>query len=137
MGAYFGGAYIAFNESSWKKLKPEDRAAFVKRVPEALAKLAVGYAQDDIDVVAQAKAKGVTIRKPEEAMVKLLAQYREEEIKNAIEAAKKRGVRDPEPAIRTFVANLEKWKGIVAKTGHDAAKFEQALRTEIYDKVKF
>lgn len=137
MGAYFGGAFIAFNEGSWKKMKPEDRQAFVKRVPEALARLAIGYAQDDIDVVGQARGKGVTIRKPDEAMVKLVAQYREEEIRNAIEAAKKRGVRDPEPAIRKFVATLAKWNGIVAKIGHDREKFEQALRTEIYDKVKF
>jgi TRAP-type C4-dicarboxylate transport system substrate-binding protein len=137
MGAYFGGAFVAFNEDSWKKVKEADRAAFVKQLPAALARLAVGYAQDDIDVEAQAKAKGVQIRKPDQALLALLAEYRKNEMRNAAEAAKKRGVKAPEPTIDAFVKNLKKWEGIVAKTGHDPVKFEQALREEIYNKVKF
>ncbi len=137
MGAYLGGAFLAFNQDSWKRVKEADRAVFVKHVPEYLAKLAVGYVKDDVDVQAQAKGKGVQINKPDQALVTLLAQYREEEVKNAIDAAKKRGVKNPEPAIQVFLRNLKKWEAIVARTGHDPVKFEQALRDEIYNKVKF
>ncbi|SMP76330.1 C4-dicarboxylate TRAP transporter substrate-binding protein [Noviherbaspirillum suwonense] len=137
MGAYLGGALVAFNESSWKSVKESDRATFVKNLPGAMARLAVGYVKDDHDVEAQAKAKGVTIRKPDQALTNLLASYRQDEIRNAIEAAKKRGVRNPEVAVNAFVKNLSKWEAIVARTGNDPVKFEQALRDEIYSKVKF
>ena len=137
MGAYFGGALIAFNEDSWKRVKEADRAAFVKQVPAALAKLAVGYVKDDRDVEAQARTKGVQIRKADAALSNLLAEYRKNEMQSAAEAAKKRGVKNPEAIINAFVKNLKKWEAIVAKTGHDQAKFEQALREEIYNKAKF
>jgi len=137
MGAYLGGAFIAFNEDSWKKVKEADRAVFVKQLPAALARLAIGYVKDDHDVEAQAKAKNVQIRKPDQALVTTLNQYREEEVRNAADAAKKRGVKDPRPVIDVFLKNLKKWEAIVAKTGNDQAKYEQALRDEIYSKVKF
>lgn len=137
MGAYLGGAFLALNERSWKAIKPADRQVFVKHVPAALAALAVGYIKDDEDVKKQAQSKGVTIRQPDEALTKLLKEHSEAEIQSAIETAKKRGVKDPEPLARTFVEKLKKWKAIVALTGTDQKKYEQALRREIYDKVKF
>lgn len=137
MGAYLGGAFVAFNENSWKKVKEADRAVFVKHLPAAMARLAVGYVKDDEDVAAQAKSKGVHIRKPDAALLKVLENYRQEEIGNAIEAARKRGVKDPEPTIQAFLKNLKKWEGLVAEFGNDEVKFEQALRNEIYNKVKF
>ena len=135
MGTYFGGAFIALNTDSWKKVKPADRAVFVKLIPTALAKLAVGYANDDKDVESQAKSKGVQIKPAGAALENLINDFRKGELKNAAEAAKKRGVKNPEPVIEAFVKNVKKWKGIVAKTGHDEKKFEQALRQEIYDKA--
>jgi len=137
MGAYLGGAFLAFNERSWKAIKESDREVLVKHVPAALAALAVGYVKDDEDVKSQGRSKGVEIRQPDAALKKLLEEHREAEIQAAIEAARKRGVKDPEPLARTFVEKLKKWKAIVAETGTDQAKFEQALRREIYDKVKF
>lgn len=137
MGAYFGGALVAFNESSWSKIKPEDRAVLAKLLPTMLANLAVGYQKDDDDVFAQAKAKGVVVRKADPALSDLLARYTADELRNAAEAAKKRGVKNPDPVIQKFMANLKKWDAIVKKIGHDRARFEDALRTEIYDKVKF
>jgi TRAP-type C4-dicarboxylate transport system substrate-binding protein len=137
MGAYLGGAFLALNERSWKAIKPSDREVFVKHVPAALAALAVGYVKDDEDVKKQAHSKGVTVRQPDEALTRLLKEYSEAEIQNAIETAKKRGVKDPEPLARAFVEKLKKWKAIVAQTGTDQKKYEQALRREIYDKVKF
>ncbi len=137
MGAYLGGALISFNKNSWAKIKESDRDVFIKHVPAALARLAVGYVKDDLEVEKLAKEKGVQIRKPDEALVNQLNRYREEEIQTAIETAKKRGVKNPEPVIEAFLKNLKKWKAIVARTGHDEEKYEKALRDEIYSKVSF
>lgn len=137
MGAYFGGAFVAWNESSWRSIKAEDRATLAKLLPTMLANLAVGYQKDDDDVFAAAKAKGVVIRKADAALMSLLAEYKQGEIRNAAEAARKRGVKNPDPVIRKFIANMAKWEAIVTRIGHDRAKFEEALRTEIYDKVNF
>lgn len=137
MGAYLGGALLSFNKDSWAKIKKSDRNVLVKHVPAALARLAVGYVNDDIAVEKQSKEKGVQIRKPDAALIQQLTEYREEEIQTAIETAKKRGVKNPEPTVKAFLKNLDKWKAIVAKIGHDETKYEQALRDEIYSKVSF
>ncbi len=137
MGAYFGGAFLAFNERSWKGIKESDRKVFAHHVPAALAALAVGYVKDDEDVKSQSRLKGVEIRPAGESLKKMLEEYRKSEIQSAVEAAKKRGVKNPEPLARAFVEKLKKWEAIVAETGTDQAKFEQALRREIYDKVSF
>jgi TRAP-type C4-dicarboxylate transport system substrate-binding protein len=137
MGAYFGGAFLAFNERSWKGVKESDRKVFLDHVPTVLAALAVGYVKDDEDVKSQAQTKNVEIRSADESLKKMLEEYRKAEIQSAVEAAKKRGVKNPEPLARTFVEKLRKWNAIVAETGTDQAKFEQALRREIYDKASF
>ena len=137
MGAFLGGAFISFNEDSWNSVKKEDRDVFVKHLPAAMARLAVGYAQDDMDVAKEAKSKGVQILEPKPELTQLLDAYRQDEVKNTIEAAKSRGAKNPEKVVEALLKNLEKWQTIVDKIGHDEAKYEQALRDEIYSKVTF
>lgn len=136
-GGYFGGALIAMNADSWAKLSPDDKKAFVKLVPTYLAKLAIGYVHDDERVLERAKGKGVTLLKPDQAIQDALAAHRAAEFDEAVATAKKRGVANPEPTLRTFLDLLKKWERIVDETGTDDAKYEAALRREIYDKAKF
>ncbi|WP_149536440.1 C4-dicarboxylate TRAP transporter substrate-binding protein [Siccirubricoccus phaeus] len=137
MGAYFGGALIAFNRDSWNGIRAEDRAAFLRLVPRALAQVAVGYVCDDETVERRARERGVTTFPPDPALTRLLEEYNRDEVRNAIAVARQRGARNPEPVIEAFLANLRKWREIVQRTGVDVDRFEQALRTEIYDRARF
>ncbi|MDX3882732.1 MAG: hypothetical protein QHC81_29855, partial [Achromobacter sp.] len=92
---------------------------------------------DDMDVAKEAKSKGVQILEPKPELTQLLDAYRQDEVKNTIEAAKSRGAKNPEKVVEALLKNLEKWQTIVDKIGHDEAKYEQALRDEIYSKVTF
>ncbi len=136
-GAYFGGAFLAWNANTWAALSETNKAALLQLVPTYLAKLAVGYVSDDAQVVTRSKTKGVTISEPDKSLVELLAAHKVDEVKEATAMAKKRGAKNAEIVIETFLQTLKKWEGISRETGTDEKKFEAALRREIYDKVKF
>ncbi|SDB75067.1 type 2 periplasmic-binding domain-containing protein, partial [Belnapia rosea] len=133
----FGGALIAFNRDSWNGIRAEDRAAFLRLVPRALAQVAVGYVRDDETVERRARERGMTSYPPDPALTRLLEEYNRDEVRNAIAVARQRGARNPEPVIEAFLGNLRKWREIVQRTGVDTDRFEQALRTEIFDRVRF
>lgn len=135
MGAYFGGAMLAFNKSTWDSLDDQAKSAIVENTPAALARLALGYVEDDETVLAQASEQGVGVSEPPVDLISLLADYQKSEIDNAIAKAEERGADNPAPVVDAFLANLEKWKGIAAEVGDDVALLEEALQREIYSKI--
>ncbi len=135
MGAFGGGALLAFNTDTWDGLSDDARGLIVDHVPPALARLAVGYAQDDQEVLDMAVEHGVTINKEDPEVARVLAEYQKGEVENAIATAKKRGAKNPEQLAEAFLKNLEKWKQISDEVGTDVDKLEAALRREIYSKI--
>jgi len=135
MGAFGGGALLAFNSDTWAGLKDESRGLIVDHVPAALARLAVGYAQEDQEVLDLAVENDVTIYKADPEVARVLAEYQKGEVENAIATAKKRGAENPEQLAESFLKNLDKWKKISAEVGTDVDKLEAALRREIYSKI--
>lgn len=135
MGAYGGGALLAFNSDTWNRLSDEARAMIMKRVPAALARMAVGYIADDEEVLTKAADHGVTINGKDPEIAALLAEYQKSEIKAAVTKATQRGVKNAQKLADTFVANIAKWKAISKETGRDVALVEEALRREIYSKL--
>ena len=135
MGAFGGGALFAFNTDTWASLSDESRGMIVDHVPAALARLAVGYTQEDQEVLEKAADHGVTINKADPEVARVLAEYQKSEVENAIATAKKRGAENPEQLAEAYLKNLDKWKKISAEVGTDVDKLEAALRREIYSKI--
>ena len=50
--------------------------------------------------------------------------------------ADKRGVLNAAVLVKTYTEKLDKWTRIVAETGGDRSKYEEALRREIFSRIK-
>lgn len=136
MGAFGGGALIDFNSDTWNGLSDEAKATIIDNVPSALAHLAVGYMAEDEEAANLAQEHGVTIYGKDPAISKLLAEYQKSEIANAVKQATERGAVGAQELADAYVKNLKKWKKISEESGGDVKLVEEALRREIYSKVK-
>ncbi len=137
-GAYMGGSMINMNMDRWNSLSDEQKAAYIHAAPGGVRGSTMdGYQGDDQRAAAEFAARGVTVREPKKDVTSLLESYRDAELQIVLETARSRGVKDPEKIAETFLRNMEKWQAISAEIGNDGDAFEQKLREEIYDKVKF
>jgi TRAP-type C4-dicarboxylate transport system substrate-binding protein len=135
MAGFGGGALVAFNTASWEGLTDEDRAMIIDATPSALARLAVGYVEEDDEAVAEAAEHGVTVYEKDAEIDAPLTEYKKSEIAAAVEKAGERGAEGAQEVADAFVANIAKWKKISEEVGGDVAKVEEALRREIYSKL--
>jgi TRAP-type C4-dicarboxylate transport system substrate-binding protein len=128
---------LTINKNSWAKLSPRQREAFLKQMPDAIMRVTHGYYSDEKRGEDEARAKGAKFVKIGPAFAKAWTDFAATEEKTVLEGAKKRGVADAEKLVKTHIANIDKWKGIVDKIGPDPVKLSAELRSRIFDKVKF
>lgn len=135
MGAFGGGALLAFNSDTWDGLGAEEKAYIVDEVPGALARLAVGYMGEDDLTVEQAPEHGVTIYESDPEIAALLVEQQKSEFDIVVAKAAERGAKGADELARAFLENLEKWSKIADGIRGDAGLVEEALRREIYSKL--
>ena len=138
-GGYLGGSMINMNLDRWKGLSDAAKKAYIHAAAAGVRGSTIdGYRGDDLRAEAQFKERGITMTEPTADVVAMLDKHRKAEIAVVIATAKKRGVENPEAIVNAYLKNIAKWNKIVDKIGpDDGDAFEAALRTEIYDKVKF
>lgn len=137
-GAYFGGSIANVNTSRWKSLSDIEKQAIIAAAPKAVSGATVmGYIGDDKEYLEKGgEADGVTINTPSEEELALLEEYRKSEAALVIKMAQDAGLEGAEEIVNAFLTNLKKWEGIVAETGDDVIKYEEALKSEIYSKLE-
>ncbi|MCG8382889.1 MAG: C4-dicarboxylate TRAP transporter substrate-binding protein [Gammaproteobacteria bacterium] len=136
MGAFMGGPMFAFRHETWSEFTPEQKEIIIKLSSKYLARTIIGYANDEKEVVKVAASKGVNMVMPGPKLVSLTHEYEKGELKESVELAKKKGVKNPQKIADLFVQKLKKWEGIVAKTDEDPEKYAQALWDEVFSKVE-
>jgi TRAP-type C4-dicarboxylate transport system substrate-binding protein len=128
---------LTVNKNSWAKLSPRQREVFLKHMPDAIMRVTHGYYADETRGETDARAKGTKFVKIGPVFAKAWTDFAATEEGTVIEGARKRGVADAEKLVKTHLANVEKWKGVVDKIGADPVKLSAELRTQVFDKVKF
>jgi len=128
---------LTMNRNSWAKLSPRQRETFLKHMPDAIMRVTHGYYVDEKRGEDDARAKGTNFVKIGPACAKAWNDFAASEEATVIEGAKKRGVADAETLVKTHLANVEKWKGIVDRIGNDPIKLAAELRTRVFEKTKF
>jgi TRAP-type C4-dicarboxylate transport system substrate-binding protein len=128
---------LTVNKNSWAKLSPRQREAFLRHMPDAIMRVTHGYYSDEKRGEDDARAKGAKFVKIGPAFAKAWTDFAATEEATVTAGAKQRGVADAEKLIKTHLANIEKWKGIVDKIGPDPAKLTAELQTRVFAKVKF
>ena len=112
-------------------------------LPHATRLIAEAYENDDDNVIAAGKEKGVVLVTSTPALEAAIDKFRESDIKRVIETARGRGVKEPEKIVAQFRGNVEKWTKLVAEIGKGTwtpaqwDRYEALLRDEVFSKVKY
>ena len=136
LGQYNASLVMAVGRDGWKRLSVAQRQAMIDALPFLVAEATLLNIEETERAFQEAAAKGVR-RVPAPADFKaFVASHVSAEQARVVADADKRGVTAGAALVKTYLSNLEKWNRIVAETGGDRAKYEAALRREIFSKLK-
>jgi TRAP-type C4-dicarboxylate transport system substrate-binding protein len=136
IGLYASNMVFGANADTWKRLTPVQRAAMVEQLPFLVAEATANNVRDAQAARREAEAKGVRFGNGGDEFRAYVDDYRKREFVRVVKDAAARGVDKPADLVERFRLNVAKWERIVAETGGDRAKYEEALRREIYAKLK-
>lgn len=132
-GSQFATSMMTTNLDTWNGFSADTRAAFLDAIPTAIAAVVSGYVARDADALAAADAAGIPQTTFDGAYAASLAEYLTGYEDRVIAGAEGRGVGDAADIVGAFLANLEKWDGIIAEQGTD--NYAQLLKDEIYSQI--
>ncbi|WP_421996376.1 C4-dicarboxylate TRAP transporter substrate-binding protein [Reyranella sp.] len=138
IGTYHGGLLWGMSAEVWNKL-PADQKAMIKRnMPILAADVTFGYLAESKEVRETAASKGVKFNKPGPDFSKAYDEYALKELARVKEEGKKKGIKNADQLIDTYMALVAKWQKIdEQEIKGDKAKFAAALQREVFDKVKW
>jgi TRAP-type C4-dicarboxylate transport system substrate-binding protein len=124
------------NRKVWESMTPAQRKVLVDDAAFLVATEAIDSEIATTEAaVAKAKQKGIVFIEGGKDFDAVMEQHaREQRARNAKVAAD-HGVRDPEAILDALDTAMTKWHKLSKEIGHDRAKFIDALKREIYDKV--
>jgi TRAP-type C4-dicarboxylate transport system substrate-binding protein len=136
LGQYNASLVMAVSRDGWKRLSAQQRQAMIDALPFLVAEATLLNIEETGVAFQEAAKKGIR-RTPAAADMKaLLASHVAGEQARVTADAEKRNVANPAVLVKTYLDKLDKWSRIVAETGGDRAKYEEALRREIFSKLK-
>lgn len=125
------------NKETWDALSPSDRKLIGDNLADIAAGWAMVYYNEKVVANRMAKNKGLNYHQMPADIVQAIETYRGNEPTRAADWGKSKGVEDAQAIVDTYLRLLDKWEKIVAETGPDPERYADALRREIFDKVKF
>ena len=107
-------------------------------MPILVADVIFGYLKEAHTVREEANKKGIKFLSPDPGFTKALTEYRAIELARVKELARKRGMKNTDALIDTYLGLVEKWERISRdEIKGDKDKFIAALNREIYSKVSW
>nr|WP_293960471.1 C4-dicarboxylate TRAP transporter substrate-binding protein [Sneathiella sp.] len=134
-GAYFSALFLDMNQDKWDELSAEEKQTIIKHAPKAVADIVFAYKEEGDAAIQAALDMGAKLVKPDQAMLDAVKEFQVGEVKISADAAKEDGLESSDALLTTFMEKVEKWRGIVASTGGDKDKYEEALWTEVFSKL--
>jgi TRAP-type C4-dicarboxylate transport system substrate-binding protein len=138
IGTYHGGQLFAVSADTYKAFPADVKAAIKKNAPILAADVTFGYLEESRVAREGAAAKGVKFVEPDKSLTQAYEDFLKNDTKRVIEEGKKRGVKDADALIETFLGKIAKWEKIVnEEVKGDKAKYIAALNREVYSKASF
>ncbi len=124
---------FVFSAKSWANLTEQERRAFLDAAAVAQMRITGAYLVDSEEALADARARGIEVFEPGDALRAKMAAFLEQDIETIYRIAREQyGIDNPEEIRAEFNAMIEKWKGIAEETGRDPEKMGQRLRENAY-----
>jgi TRAP-type C4-dicarboxylate transport system substrate-binding protein len=136
IGTYAAMSAFTFNQGLWKSLTPEQRRIVLYGTAVGAVGTTGAYIDDDVEVLAEAKAHGVNIVEPSESLKAHHKVFVEEDLKKLVSSARDQyKIADAEQWIAKYREIVARWERRVEKLGNDRQKVIEAMQREIFDKV--
>jgi TRAP-type C4-dicarboxylate transport system substrate-binding protein len=137
LGAVASVGTFVFNQDFWRSVKPELRQQIANQAVERIVDVTMGYAQEDAEVVKEARKRGVEVIEPSPELAGQKQAFVAADLdmiaKHARAVLK---IKDAEKKLKVLTGLAAKWeKLITAKTPRD--QVIALLHREIFDKVDF
>lgn len=135
MGAFLGGSLLNIRNSVWEELSDKEREAIVAAAPMGVAKTIFEYQKEEVEVRKAAASQGIRFVGVSDDMKHKREAFMQAQIGRAAETASERGVKNADQIVNNFIANLEKWEGLLANLDITEQQYADLLKSEIYDKA--
>lgn len=138
IGTYHGGQLFAIHAETFKGLPADVRVSIKKNAAILAADVTFGYLEESAAAQKGAAEKNVKFVEPDKSLTEAYETFLKNDTKRVVEQGVKRGVKDADALIQTFVAKIAKWEKIVAEeVKGDKAKYIAALNREVYARASF
>ena len=137
LGSYFNAGLLVMNRGVWDDLPEDQQQAIQSNLAELVVDSLLAYQAQGDAALDAAREAGVEIVEPDEKLKSILADFRKGEIENTIATAEANGDDAVRARVETYLALVEKWRGIVAEVGSDRAAFIEAMDREVFSKMAF
>lgn len=136
MGSYPAAHIAVLNLSTWKARSAAEKKTMLQHFARAQARATNdGYMKFDDVAMKEINAKNIPVNKGGADFAALLEKHLGNEVKTAIEGARKRGVKDPQMVVDLFGANVKKWTEILGQPPYDTETYYKALWDNLYSKL--
>ena len=137
LGQYNSSALFMAGVNSWKSLSAAHKKLMVDRLPFLVAEATLNHIKETKEVLEEAGRKGVKMSPVPADFKSFVEKYRQGEPQRAVNDGKNKGVEKADLLVKAFTEKLAKWEKIVGEVGDNRPKYEEALRAEIFNKVKW
>ena len=137
LGTYHTALFFDLRTDVWEGLSKSEKQVIIDRIPAMTARAATLYLELDADIEKTGAAEhGIKFAKPDSKMAEMFQAHLKKEVARVVAKGEKRKVPGAEVIVKGYLAKVQKWEKIIAEIGDDEAKFAEALRREIFSKVK-
>jgi len=132
-GGIVNPSLIDVRADLWAEMTPQQRQILIDAAPIGVAGAVFGYIEQERATLADTDA-GITVVAPDSGVVKALQDQVGLDVDKAVEAAKSKGVESAPEIAAAFLANYEKWQGIL--TGDETREeYAEVLAEKIYSRM--
>lgn len=135
IGTFAGGIPVNMNRRTWADLSPEQQDLMYREGALVAVDVALEFAAEDAQALAEAKDHGVSLIAPSDDLVTAFSEFAETEKTRMLALAEQRGIADAEAKLDTYLALLAKWEGIVDDLNGDRDAVAERIYTDVLAKA--
>jgi len=133
----YNSAHNAMNADTWKSLTDEQRRVILDATAIGMVKAHVGYEKEVAEAEQAGKDAGMTFIETMDAEIQAFYDdWNTKNIQVVVDAAKERGMEDPQAVLDSMQSYIDKWNGLIAGVSRDdEATLTAIVKENLFDKV--
>ena len=136
LGVFNAAATTNVSQLLWMRMSEEDRNALAHAAQIAQSVGIQNWVSTEAEALSAGKDKGINFIEPEAALIDAAKTFNDDHIANVAASLTDRGVKNAEDKVKTYLALVEKWHGLVSDDT-TAEELGELRYQEIWSKVDF